>query len=74
MATPWTLERRQRQAELIRQWQPWASSTGPKTTEGKARSSRNAYKGGYLQELRALNRELRAELAAMRRLNALARK
>lgn len=74
MATSWTPERRQRQAELIRQWQPWKSSTGPNTAEGKARSARNAYKGGFLQELRALNRELRAELAQMRKMNALARK
>lgn len=73
MATPWTLERRQRQAELIRQWQPWKQSTGPQSAEGKARSSRNAYKGGVSQQLRALNIELRRELAAMREFNRMAR-
>ncbi|GAB1387354.1 hypothetical protein MASR1M59_25020 [Melaminivora sp.] len=73
MATPWTLERRQRQAELIRQWQPWKQSTGPQTAEGKARSSRNAYKGGYRQQLQQLTQELNAELAAMRRVNIMAR-
>ena len=73
MATPWTLERRQRQAELIRQWQPWKQSTGPQSAEGKARSSRNAYKGGVSQQLRALNIELRRELAAMREFTRMAR-
>jgi hypothetical protein len=41
----WTPERRVRQAEAIRRWQPWRNSTGPRTEEGKARSSRNADKG-----------------------------
>lgn len=40
----WTAERRARQAMLIRTWQPWTKSTGPRTPEGKAKSSRNAYK------------------------------
>ena len=73
MATPWTLERRQRQAELIRQWQPWKQSTGPRTSEGKARSSRNAFKGGHGQRLRELARELRAELGLMQRAANIAR-
>ena len=72
MATPWTLERRQRQAELIRQWRPWEQSTGPRTPEGKARVSRNAWKGGHQAQLRALSKELNAELAAMRRFNRMA--
>jgi hypothetical protein len=42
----WTHEERLRQAELIRNWQPWKRSTGAKTPEGKARSSQNAYKHG----------------------------
>ena len=50
----WTVERRQRQAELIRNWKPWERSTGPRTTEGKERVSRNAYKGGEYQLIRAL--------------------
>ena len=41
----WTTERRQRQAQLIKQWQPWKYSTGAKTIEGKAKVSRNAFKG-----------------------------
>jgi hypothetical protein len=40
----WTDERRARQALLIHQWQPWRYSTGPRTAQGKAVSSRNAYK------------------------------
>lgn len=41
----WTPERRAKQADAIRRWQPWNKSTGPRTEEGKARSSRNADKG-----------------------------
>ena len=63
MATSWTPERRARQAELIRQWQPWAKSTGPRTTEGKAKASKNAYKGGHWLMLRELARLVNAEIA-----------
>jgi hypothetical protein len=73
MATPWTLERRQRQAELIRQWQPWQQSTGPRTPEGKAAASRNAWQGGHRAQLRELTQALNAELAEMRRINNMAR-
>jgi hypothetical protein len=44
MANGWTDERRARQAELIRGWAPWEKSTGPKTPEGIAVSSRNAHR------------------------------
>ena len=73
MATTWTPERRQRQAEAIRTWRPWERSTGPRSAEGKQRSSRNAYKGGVLQQLRALNIEMRHALAEMREFNRMAR-
>ncbi len=43
----WTPERRARQALAIRRRRPWEHSTGPRTAEGKARSARNAYKGGH---------------------------
>ncbi len=72
MATPWTLERRQRQAEQIRRWKPWEQSTGPRTHEGKARVSRNAWQGGHLAQLRALSKALNVELAEMRRFNSMA--
>lgn len=41
----WTDERRAKQSEAIRRWHPWTKATGPRTEEGKARSSRNADKG-----------------------------
>ena len=62
MANGWTLERRKRQSQLIRQRRPWANSTGPTTAEGKARVARNAFKGGTRPALRALARALRADL------------
>ena len=37
----WTPEARKRQSELIQSWKPWRFSTGPKTEEGKQRSSEN---------------------------------
>lgn len=40
----WTPERRARQAQMIHRWQPWNHSTGAKTPEGKAKSSRNAFR------------------------------
>ena len=50
----WTDERRRRQAELIGRWRPWEKSTGPRTPEGKSRSSRNAYKGSAKQKMREI--------------------
>jgi hypothetical protein len=55
----WTPERRKRQSELIRRWRPWEKSTGPRTTRGKKRVARNAYKGGTRLVLRSLARMLR---------------
>ena len=49
-----TQEQRLRQSEAIRRWKPWESSTGAKTEQGKAISSKNATKTGdsvYLREL-----------------------
>jgi hypothetical protein len=48
----WTPEQRQRQAEAIRRWKPWKQSTGPKSAEGKAAISGNAYAGGEWANLR----------------------
>ncbi len=46
MANGWTLERRHSQAEMIKSWKPWKSSTGARTPEGKAISKMNALKHG----------------------------
>ncbi|MGB4058279.1 MAG: hypothetical protein WBK77_09375 [Alphaproteobacteria bacterium] len=43
----WTQEERARQADLIRQNKPWEKSTGPRTAEGKAQSSKNSLKHGF---------------------------
>lgn len=61
-ARQWTPEQRAQQSEKIRQWQPWARSTGARTAKGKAVSSRNAYKGGF----RAVLREMAALLRVQR--------
>ena len=50
----WTPEQRQRQRKLIQRWKPWEKSTGAKTQEGKAKSSRNATKDGKSLEVREL--------------------
>ena len=60
----WTPEARKQHSELmkakIRLWKPWLQSTGAKTAEGKARSSRNAYKHGCgSQESIQMMREIR---------------
>ena len=55
----WTPERRARMSAMIRNWKPWEKSTGPRTDEGKAVSSRNAFKGGYRELVRELSRALR---------------
>lgn len=47
-------EQRQRQRESIQRWRPWERSTGPKSAKGKARASRNAWKGDTRRLLRQL--------------------
>ena len=42
----WTPEQKAAQAAAIRRWRPWEQSTGPKTPEGKAIASQNAYAHG----------------------------
>jgi len=43
----WSDERRAKQAENIRKTQPWKTTTGPKTTEGKAAVAQNALRSGF---------------------------
>jgi hypothetical protein len=60
-----TPEHRRLRAELIRRWKPWERSTGPKTPEGKAVVSRNAWKGGTRELLRELGRVLKYQEEAL---------
>ena len=62
MSNGWTAERRARQAALIKTWQPWKKATGPVTDEGKARVSRNGFKGGNWRKLRDAIKEMNALL------------
>jgi hypothetical protein len=55
MAYIWTEERRQRQREVINKHKPWTQSTGPRTREGKATVSRNAYSGATWLRIRQLS-------------------
>ena len=57
-ARTWTTAQRQRQSDAIRRWKPWQKSTGPKSPEGKAAVSRNAWTGGEWLKLRRAITEL----------------
>ena len=65
-ARNWTPEQRRKQAEAIQSWRPWEQSTGPKTAEGKAKVSRNAYTGGHWRELREFSKAMNAALRGQR--------
>ena len=69
-ANGWTPERRKRQSEAIRQWKPWQQSTGPKSPEGRAVVSRNAWAGGHWlmlrQAVKALDGALREQRGWLR--------
>ena len=68
MSNGWTFERRARQAALIHTWCPWEKSTGPRSDDGKARASRNGYRGGHRAMLRELSRIVTAEVQEAREL------
>lgn len=57
----WTPERRAKQRSMIQSWKPWRQSTGPRTPEGKARASRNRWRGGTRAMLRIIARALREQ-------------
>lgn len=57
-----TPEHRELRRQLIQRWKPWEKSTGPKTAEGKRRSSLRGYKGGQRLLARAVAKCLRAQL------------
>lgn len=69
MANGWTAERRAQQATAVRRWQPWEKSTGPRTPTGKARVSRNAFRGGerlrFRKLVKALNDTMRVQRDAL---------
>lgn len=46
-STGWTKEKRARVAKRTKSQKPWERSTGPKTAEGKAKVSQNAYQHGF---------------------------
>jgi hypothetical protein len=58
----WTVARGATQATAIHRWRPWERSTGPRTPDGKARSARNADRGGQWRRERVMMRSLRAGL------------
>lgn len=54
----WSEERRRKQAENMRKTQPWKKTRGPKTPQGKAVSSQNAWKHGLRSETVILLRKI----------------
>ena len=65
-ARQWTVEQRAQQSVKIRQWRPWVNSTGARTAEGKAVSSRNAYRGAERSLLIRMSRLLREQCDALK--------
>ena len=60
-----TPEHRAMRAAQIRVSKPWLRSTGPKSLEGKAKSSRNAYKGGLKGLMLMITKELKDHLSIL---------
>lgn len=64
-ARTWTPEQRRQQAQAIQRWKPWKQATGPKSVEGKAKVSSNAYRGGqwleFRQAIKTLTKTLREQ-------------
>lgn len=75
MTKGWTDERRRKAAERIRQAKPWKKSTGPRTEEGKRRSSLNAFKhGGRSRQYHEITTLLQLNAAFLRLANELIQK
>ncbi len=68
-ARNWTEEQKQRQSQLIQKWKPWKSSTGAKTSEGKARSSQNALKHGFRSSEAIGSASARSAIASQKEVN-----
>jgi len=60
-ARKWTVEQRKQQSLKIREWKPWLNSTGARTIDGKARASRNAFKGGVMESIKQLKNLMRKQ-------------
>ena len=68
----WTPERKAKQAEMIRNWKPWKSSTGPKSEEGKEACRMNARKhGAFSADSKEASRLLRVYAALLNKVGAL---
>ena len=67
-ARKWTKHQRETQSRAIKNWTPWDSSTGPRTAQGKATSSKNSFKHGcdsmWVKRLRQLERNMRRSKSA----------
>lgn len=67
-ARKWTKLQREIQGRAIRRWKSWQSSTGPRSPQGKAISSRNSFKHGcdsiWVKKLRKMERDLRRSKSA----------
>ena len=63
-----TPEHRHSRSGMIHQWRPWERSTGPRTPAGKARASRNGWKGGMRETLRQVGRVLQEQKHQLERL------
>ena len=46
---------------LVLEWKPWEQSTGPRTEQGKAKVAKNAFKGGWRDEIKSLRALLREQ-------------
>ena len=66
----WKPERKRKQAEVIRKWQPWARSIGTKSLEGKAVVALNTWKGRQLEQLREIVKMVNTEMVEARELLA----
>ena len=65
MANGWTVERRQRQAELIRHWKPWELSTGPRSEAGKQASAQRGFKGAMREQIQLVSSVLKEQREAL---------
>jgi hypothetical protein len=64
----WTPEERLKQSEAIKRWKPWEQSTGAKSPQGKAISSKNATKTGDSAYVRELIKQMNQILKEQNRL------